>query len=228
MRILGIETSTPFVSVAVCEDQQVLGEASFNARQAHMKRLLPMIDYILKVCGMTIDDIDAFAVSVGPGSFTSLRVGLATAKAFAHALAKPLTGVPTLDVLAWELRGNSDLICTLLEARRDEVYACFYISTGEGMRRLSDYMAISPLKLAVRLQDDLVSRITFTGDGALTYWEIFREKLSGRAVMAEPTKLWPRASTVARLGYLELLANGGKDAGAVTALYVKSPAIRQK
>ena len=228
MRILGIETSAPVVSVAVCEEQQVLGEASFNTRQAHMERLLPMIDYVLKGCGMTIGDVDAFAVSVGPGSFTSLRVGLATGKAFAHALVKPLAGVPTLDALAWGLRGISGLICTVLEARRDEVYACFYVSTDDGMRRLSDYMAINPLKLAGRLQDNLTARVTFTGEGAQTYWDIFREKLGERAVLAEPAQLWPRAAMVAKLGCRDLLANGGKHPGAVGALYVKSPAIRQK
>lgn len=228
MRILGIETSTPVISVAVGEDQQILGEASFNTKQAHMEHLLPMIDYVLKGCGMAIGDIDAFAVSVGPGSFTSLRVGLATGKAFAHALGKPLAGVPTLDVLAWGLRGVFGLICTVLEARRDEVYACFYISTDDGMRRLSSYMAINPLKLAVRLQGNLSSRVTFTGEGAQAYWDIFREKLGERAVLAEPAQLWPRAAIVAKLGYRDLLANGEKRPGAVSALYVKSPAIRQK
>ncbi len=228
MRILGIETSTPVISVAVGEDQQVLGEASFSTKQAHMERLLPMIDYVLKGCGMTIDDIDAFAVSVGPGSFTSLRVGLATGRAFAHALVKPLAGVPTLDVLAWGLRGISGLICTVLEARRDEVYTCFYVSTDDSIRRLSNYMAINPLKLAVRLQDNLSTRVTFTGEGAKAYWDIFREKLGEKAVLAEPAQLWPRAAMVIKLGYWDLLANGGKHPGTVSALYVKSPAIRQK
>ncbi|MGB9791460.1 MAG: tRNA (adenosine(37)-N6)-threonylcarbamoyltransferase complex dimerization subunit type 1 TsaB [Thermacetogeniaceae bacterium] len=228
MRVLGIETSTQVVSVAICEEQRLLGEVSFNAKQEHMQRLIPMIDSILRGCGMEIADVDAFAVSVGPGSFTSLRVGLATAKAFAHALFKPLVGVPTLDALAWELRGNADLVCTLLEARRDEVYACFYISTDEGMRRLSDYMAISPLKLAERLQGDFMSRITFTGEGALAYWGVLQEKLGERAMLADPIQLWPRAAAVARLGYLNLVVGSAGDARTVTALYVKPPAIRQK
>lgn len=228
MRVLGIETSTQVVSVAVCDEKRLLGEASFNAKQAHMQRLLPMIEYVLQGCGIELADIDAFAVSVGPGSFTSLRVGLATAKAFAHALSKPLVGVPTLDALAWGLRGNADLICSLLEARKDEVYACFYISTGEGMRRLSDYMAISPLKLAERLQADFMSTVTFTGEGALAYWEIFRERLGERAALADPVQLWPRAAAVARLGYLNLAAGGAGGAETVAALYVKPPAIRQK
>lgn len=228
MRILGIETSTQVVSVAICEEQRLLGEVSFNAKQAHMQRLLPMIDYILKGCGMEIADVDAFAVSVGPGSFTSLRVGMATAKAFAHALSKPLVGVPTLDALAWELLGNAGLVCSLLEARRDEVYACFYISTSEGMRRLSDYMAINPLKLAERLQANFMSTVTFTGEGALVYWEILREKLGEKAALADPVQLWPRAAAVARLGYLNLASGQAGDTRAVTALYVKPPAIRQK
>ena len=116
------------VSAAVVEDRRILGEAGFRTRQGHMEHLLPVVDQVLSGLGMALRDIDALAVSVGPGSFTSLRVGIATAKAFAHTLRKPLIGVPTLDALAEGLYGTSGLICTVLTARAQEVYASFYVS----------------------------------------------------------------------------------------------------
>lgn len=228
MRILALETSTPVISVAVGEDQEILAEAAFSAAQAHLERLLPVIDDLLNGLRMTGSDLDAFAVGVGPGSFTSLRVGLATGKALAHALRKPLVGVPTLDTLAWGLKGVPDLICPVLTARRDEVYACFYVSAGGGMKRLSKYMAISPQELAVRLQEKMRARVTFTGEGARAYWDIFRNYLGKHALLAEPAQLWPRAGILVKLGGLELMAGGDRHPGEVGALYIKPPAIRRQ
>jgi tRNA threonylcarbamoyladenosine biosynthesis protein TsaB len=215
------------VSAAVMEDRRILGEAGFNTRQGHMERLLPVIDQILSGLGITLQDIDAFAVAVGPGSFTSLRVGLATAKAFAHATRKPLTGVPTLDVLAQGLHGTPGLICPVLTARAQEVYASFYVSEGQGMKRLSGYLALDPQRLADRLQNELRAGITFTGEGALAWWDVLQDALGDRAVLAEPAQLWPRAALVASLGLNDLERRQG-EAGpsAVQALYVKLPAIR--
>jgi tRNA threonylcarbamoyladenosine biosynthesis protein TsaB len=171
--------------------------------------------------------MDAFAVAVGPGSFTSLRVGLATAKAFAHAIRKPLTGVPTLDVLAQGLNGTPGLICPVLTARAQEVYASFYVSDGRGMKRVSGYLALDPQRLADRLQNELRAGITFTGEGALAWWDVLRDALGDRAVLAEPAQLWPRAALVASLGLRDLERwQGETGPSAVQALYVKPPAIR--
>jgi tRNA threonylcarbamoyladenosine biosynthesis protein TsaB len=178
---------------------------------------------------MALRDIDAFAVSIGPGSFTSLRIGIATAKAFAHALRKPLTGVPTLDALAEGLHGTPGLICPVLTARAQEVYASFYVSASEGMKRLSGYLAVDPRRLAGCLQNDLRARVTFTGEGALAWWDVLREALGDRAVLAEPAQLWPRAALVAAVGQNALEQwQGGTRLPAIRALYVKPPAIRSK
>jgi tRNA threonylcarbamoyladenosine biosynthesis protein TsaB len=224
------------VSAAVVEDRRILGEAGFNTRQGHMERLLPVVDQILSGLGMAIQDIDAFAVSVGPGSFTSLRVGIATARAFAHTLRKPLTGVPTLDALAEGLHGTPGLICPVLTARAQEVYASFYVSVAgapvrapEGMKRLSGYLAVDPRRLADCLQNDLRARVTFTGEGALAWWDVLRDALGDRAALAEPAQLWPRAALVAAVGQNALEQRQGDiRLSAIRALYVKPPAIGRK
>lgn len=215
------------VSAAIVEDRRILGEASFFTRQGHMERLLPVIDNILKGLGITIQDVDAFAVAVGPGSFTSLRVGLATVKALAHALGKPLAGVPTLDALAQGLHGTPGLICPVLTSRAQEVYASFYVSAGPVMKRLSGYLAIDPNRLANSLQDKLSAGITFTGEGALTWWETIRDTLGDRAILAEPAQLWPRAALIASMGMTTLKGREDTRMSAVHALYVKPPAIRR-
>ena len=203
-----------------------------------MEHLLPVVDQVLSGLGITLQEIDAFAVAVGPGSFTSLRVGLATAKAFAHALRKPLTGVPTLDALAQGLHGTPGLICPVLTARAQEVYASFYVSEPAGagfplgrarMKRLSGYLALDPRHLAERLRHELRAGITFTGEGALAWWDLLQDALGERAVLAEPAQLWPRAALVADIG-LNTLEQWQKGARlpAVRALYVKPPAIKRK
>jgi tRNA threonylcarbamoyladenosine biosynthesis protein TsaB len=224
------------VSAAVVEDRRILGEAGLNIRQGHMEHLLPVVDQVLSGLGMALQDIDVFAVSVGPGSFTSLRVGIATAKAFAHTLRKPLIGVPTLDALAEGLHGTPGLICPVLTARAQEVYASFSVSVPgapvwapEGMKRLSGYLAVDPRRLAGCLQNDLRARVTFTGEGALAWWDVLREALGDRAALAEPAQLWPRAALVATVGQNALeQRQGDTRLPAIRALYVKPPAIRCK
>jgi tRNA threonylcarbamoyladenosine biosynthesis protein TsaB len=227
VRVLGIETSTPVISVAVVEENRLLGEVTFSTKQAHMERLLPLIDYLLNGLELRLEDLDGFAVAVGPGSFTSLRVGLATGQAFAHALGKPLIGVPTLDALAWALKGVPHLICPVLSARFQEVYAAFYLSTENEVKRLSSYLVLNPVELCTCLQEELRARITFTGEGAQQYWALFQKTLGERAALAEPSQNWPRAGFVAALGMSTLLAGEEKVPRAVEPLYVRPPAIRR-
>jgi tRNA threonylcarbamoyladenosine biosynthesis protein TsaB len=228
MRILAIETSTPVVSVAVEEDETITGEVAVQTTQGHMETLLPLLDQLLSRLQLSVRDIDAFAVGAGPGSFTSLRIGMATAKALAHSLGKPLYGVPTLDLLALGLKGTPGLICPLLTARRDEIYACFYVSTPTGMKRLSNYLALPPEELGVRLQAELRAEITFVGEGAVSYRKYLQSVLGDRAFMADPVNNWPRAGMAARLGREQMQTGQPSDPAAIHPIYVKQPAIRRK
>jgi tRNA threonylcarbamoyladenosine biosynthesis protein TsaB len=228
MRVLGIETSTAMISVAVAEDSKVLGEYSLMAKQGHMKNLLPLIDQLLTGLEIRVGDLDGFAASVGPGSFTSLRVGLTTCKALAHTVKKPIVDVPTLDVLAWGLQGIPGLICPVLTARRNEVYAALYVSSDDGIKRLSSYLALNPIDLAERMSSELRAKITFIGEGAEAYWASFQKFFEDKASLANPVRMWPHAGQTAVLGAKILSEEGGKEPGAVQALYVKPPAIRRQ
>ena len=125
MKILGLDTSTMMTTCAVMEDDILLGEFSLSLDMSHSEALIPMIGELLGNLGMKIADMDGFAVSTGPGSFTGLRIGLATAKAFAHVTEKPIVGVSSLEALADNMYGHS-VVVPMMDARRDRVFSAIY------------------------------------------------------------------------------------------------------
>lgn len=132
MKVLAVDTATAWQSVAVLDGTEVLARADEDAEGAHAKRLVPAIDRVLASCGMTLTDLDGLAVSIGPGSFTGLRVGLATMLGFRMATGLPLAAVPTLEAMAWNLRGAELPLCPMLKARTGEVYWGLYQWRNDG------------------------------------------------------------------------------------------------
>ena len=126
MKILGIESASMVASVAVATEAGLLAEYTVDFKKTHSQTLLPMIDEITRMVGLDLETIDAIAVSAGPGSFTGLRIGSATAKGIGLALQKPLISVPTMDAMAYGLYGTSALICPIMDARRQQVYTGLY------------------------------------------------------------------------------------------------------
>jgi len=126
MRILAVETATAWQSVAIVEGDTVLARSDEDAAGSHARRLVPTIDRLLTSCGMALTDMEGLAVSIGPGSFTGLRVGLATMMGFRLVTGLPLAVVPTLEAMAWNLRGAEHLLCPILRARAGEVYWAQY------------------------------------------------------------------------------------------------------
>ena len=122
MKILAIDSSGLVASVAIIEDDNMLAEYTVNYKKTHSQTLLPMLDEIGKMIDLDLQTIDAIAVAAGPGSFTGLRIGSATAKGLGLALNKPLVSIPTVDGLAYNLYGTDKLICPLMDARRNQVY----------------------------------------------------------------------------------------------------------
>jgi len=143
MKLLAIETSTMLGGIAVIDDSSgLIAEARLNVKSTHSERLMTEIDHIMKHSGVKLSDIDAFAISIGPGSFTGLRIGLSTVKGFAFATGRPLVAVPTLEALAWNFPYCRYPVCTLFDARKKEVYAALFSWEGNGFARLLEEMSV--------------------------------------------------------------------------------------
>ncbi len=144
MLILGIDTSTSCGSIALVDSQKPLGEWNLNVRKTHVGRLLPGIQHLLGETGIEIGQIDGFAVAVGPGSFTGLRIALTTAKTLSLVTGKPLAGIPTLDVLVENVPFTEGLVCPALDARRGEIFAAMYREGSERKNGSSHRLSVGP------------------------------------------------------------------------------------
>ena len=164
MNILATDTSATTASVAICEGGKLLAEYTVNNGNTHSETLLPMVESALKALALTTADIDLFACSAGPGSFTGVRIGAATVKGLAFATDKPCVAVSTLEALAYNLVGYRGYICPVMNARRSQVYTALFESDGEQIKRLSDDEAISIAELDEKLTA-LGAPVRFCGDG---------------------------------------------------------------
>lgn len=138
MRILGIDTSTMVASVAVIEDNQLVCEYTINTKKTHSQKLMPMIENMLKESDLNINDIDLIGICVGPGSFTGLRIGMATAKAIAHVNNIPIVGVTSLEMLAANMNLCDKKICSILDAQRNQVYTAKFEYIGNRLVQIND------------------------------------------------------------------------------------------
>jgi len=202
MLILGIDTTTLVGSVGLVNETGVLGEYTLNIKRTHSERLMPALSRLLEDVGVTLEEIDLISVSQGPGSFTGVRIGVTTAKSLAQALDKPLVGVYSLDVLAYNLANVSGLICPILDARKQEVYTALYRGDGSGkLEQLWDYQALGIEELLAGL-DNEDQGVFFLGDGVKVYANRLKNSLEQRYLSVPANLLLPRGSTVAELGRL--------------------------
>ncbi|MBR1875690.1 MAG: tRNA (adenosine(37)-N6)-threonylcarbamoyltransferase complex dimerization subunit type 1 TsaB [Lachnospiraceae bacterium] len=172
MKILAIESSSLVASCALITDGSVAAEYTVCHKKTHSQTLMPMIAEIFKMTEYEPSDIDAVAVASGPGSFTGLRIGGATAKGFAEAIDKPVIPVPTVDAMAMNLFGCRDLIVPMMDARREETYSGIYTFEGDRLKILVPQNAGPVTKLMEKV-NDLGQRVFFLGDGV----PVFKEKL---------------------------------------------------
>ena len=198
MRILGIESSSLVASAAVVENEVTLAEYTVNYKKTYSQTLLPMIDEMMRLLDMEPSAVDAIAVSGGPGSFTGLRIGSATAKGLGLALKKPLIHVPTLDAMAYGLFGASGLICPMMDARRQQVYTGIY-RFEERFEIVMEQSALAVADLAERL-NALGERVIFLGDGVPVYEKPLAETLTVPYCFAPAHVNRQRAASVAALG----------------------------
>lgn len=196
MNILAIETSSLVASVAIVSDEVVKAEYTVNFKKTHSQTLLPMIDEIRNMIGFDIDTVDIIAVSAGPGSFTGLRIGSATAKGLGLALDKPLIEVPTLEAMAFNLYGVDKFICPIMDARRDQVYTGIYTFENTRMVIKLSPCAISISELVERL-NALKEDVIFMGDGVPVFKEYIDTNLKSSHCFAPAHVNRQRASSVA-------------------------------
>lgn len=193
MRLLGIDTSSPKLGLAIVSGGKPVAELELNLERGHARYLIPSIDKLLKKAKLSLDKIDALAISIGPGSFTGLRIGVTTIKAIAIAKRKKIAAVPSLDVLAYNgLNSRQEYICPVIDAKKDKIYAALYRKNKNGLKKQTKDLLISAEDLV-----KLVKKPTlFLGDAL----KVYGQKLNGKAAFAEE-KLWfPQAKFVAMLG----------------------------
>ena len=199
MKILALDSSGIVASVAIVEDNTLLAEYTVNYKKTHSQTLLPMLDEVAKMTELDLSTIDAIAVAAGPGSFTGLRIGSATAKGLALALKKPLVAVPTVEALAYNLYDTNGLICPIMDARRNQVYTGIYRFENHKLVTLEDQMAVSITDLLDKL-NERGEPVTFLGDGVPVFEKTIGENLKVPHTFAPAHVNKLRAAAVAALG----------------------------
>lgn len=216
MFILGVDTTTDYLSVAVCEDAAMCAETTFRAGRTHAERLVDAIDQTLNRAGISLSELDLLAVAHGPGSFTGLRIGVSTMKGLALGAAKPLVGVSTLDAMTRCIAMPSGIVCPLLDARMDEVYGAAY-RFADGQREKIHDEIVGPVE---GLLKDLPDPVTVFGEGAAAYRK--------RITVARPdaqllTEMFnpPRGAAVAQEALSLHQQGANADAGLVRPVYLR-------
>ena len=198
MKILAVETACLTASCAVVEEGRVLAELTCQQAMTHSQKLIPMIEALLTLLDIQTQEIDLFAASIGPGSFTGLRIGIVTVKGMAYALKKPVCGIPTLDALAYSTHDFNGIVCPMLDARNNQVYTALYRKQGEDFDRLTEYMGVQ-IDVLSSLLAKQNEQIMILGDAAARYYCGLQDSCVHRITMADSALFTPRASCTALL-----------------------------
>ncbi|MDM8523337.1 tRNA (adenosine(37)-N6)-threonylcarbamoyltransferase complex dimerization subunit type 1 TsaB [Desulfococcaceae bacterium HSG8] len=225
MKILAIDTATNSCSVGIAASgpefpktaPEILAESTIVTRQTHSRHLMGMVRAVLEMSGLTISELDGFAVTRGPGSFTGLRIGISTVKGFAAASGKPLAGVSSLDALAFQLSFSPGLICCLMDARKKEVYCSSYRFEYGFLKKKTEEQVLSPGRAIAGIREPCL----FVGNGAFLYQQMITEQLGESASFAQPCHNTIRASAVASLGMERFQNNDTDDVTMFVPRYIR-------
>jgi tRNA threonylcarbamoyladenosine biosynthesis protein TsaB len=222
MKLLAIETSTMLGGVAISDDAKgLIAEVRLNVKSTHSERLMMETDHILRQSGLTIDDMEAFAVAEGPGSFTGLRIGISTAKGFSFATGKPVVAVRTLEGLAMNFPFCRYPVCTLLDARKKEVYGALFRWEGTGFVRVLDERSSGLSEMMREVAAAEPGEVLFAGEGALVYRESIAEAAGTKARFAPSEKNIPSPANIAMLGMQKALAGRFADPRGLVPFYAR-------
>lgn len=198
MKLLAIDSSGLVASIAILEDDNLLGEYTIDYKKTHSQTLLPMLDEVAKMIELDLKTIDAIAVAKGPGSFTGLRIGSATAKGLGLALDKPLVEIPTVDGLAYNLWGCADLVCPLMDARRGQTYTGLYEFSDGMLLTVEPQCAVDIARIVAKI-NEIGRAVVFLGDGVPVFEEYIKEHVVVPYRFAPAHKNKQRAATVGAL-----------------------------
>ena len=199
MKLLALDSSGLVASVAILDGETLVAEYTVNYKKTHSQTLLPMLDEIVKMTQTELSEVDAIAVAAGPGSFTGLRIGSATAKGLGLALNKPIISVPTLEGIACNFYGTDALICPMMDARRKQVYTGIYRFEEHQLMTLKEQWA-APIEELLEELNQRGEMVTFLGDGVPVFRELIAEKLQVPYSFAPAHVNKQRAAAVAALG----------------------------
>ncbi|MEE1047279.1 MAG: tRNA (adenosine(37)-N6)-threonylcarbamoyltransferase complex dimerization subunit type 1 TsaB [Clostridia bacterium] len=197
MLVFGIDTCCMAATAALVAEDRLVAQTVQNNKKTHSQRIMPMIEQMLYQAEIELSDIDCFAAAAGPGSFTGVRIGVATVKALAHAAGKPCVAVSTLQALANNVACFDGIICPIMDARRNQVYNALF--KGESMERITEDRAISIDDLLSELKET-EGKIIFNGDGVAVFADKIKEELGERAVFARRMQMMNLAASVAEIG----------------------------
>jgi tRNA threonylcarbamoyladenosine biosynthesis protein TsaB len=215
MNLLCLDTSTKNLSLAVSRDEKILRYRNLRLERPLDKSMMPGIKGVLQDAGMTVKELDGFAVGLGPGSFTSLRVGLSTVKGLAFALKKPAIGISSLDILAMNVVQDTQ-VCSLCDARRNLVYTCLYKKEGPILIRRSDYLLTDIKDVLKRIQGE----VTFVGDGLKIYQDVIQKDKTITPAFADEKAFSPQARHLLPLVLNRAKAGRWDDIDKMVPLYL--------
>jgi tRNA threonylcarbamoyladenosine biosynthesis protein TsaB len=221
MRYLTIDTTTKVIALALAENGKLIAEGFLNTGKTHSERLIPMIDQLLKTAAWSMKELDFLGVVRGPGSFTGIRIGIATAQGLAQVLKLPVCGVLSLDALAWAGYGRSEEIVPILDARKNEWYTARYRWSAAGKKplQLREPVAVEP-KIWLQELAELDRGVLFVGDAVARYEELIIEQLGERGVLLPDYQALPRGAYTAQCVWSEWEQN--QAGGSVEPYYIRA------
>lgn len=227
MKILAVDTSSNVATVAICEDERLLGEYTIHHQKTHSQKLVPMIKELMSSLDLAPKDIDLFAGSIGPGSFTGLRIGITTIKAMAYALKKPVIGVPSLDALAYNIPENERLICPIMDARNKQVYTAIYTWIHGEIVKNSETLGI-PIETLIQIMKEKNKKVTFLGDGVGLHKAQLQDELGELCLFVSGKLLLQSAASVAMAAFIQAKQRNFENCFDLVPFYLrKSQAERE-
>lgn len=216
MKILAMDTSSVNATVAVCDENRILGEYTVSNERAHSQIIMPMLESLLNHCSLTIKDIDVFAVALGPGSFTGLRIGISAMKTLAQSLSKPIIGVSSLDEVASSFFGTDKIICPIFDARRNEVYNALYLNGNKFVsERVVDFD-----ELLIELSQ---KQVIFAGDAIIKYRDKILSFNNPNWLIAPGSLSMQRASALASVALARALDSDFDNLYDLSPIYLRLP-----